>query len=106
MFPSVNRLRHLLLASGIALAVLFGQHAAALHDLAHATAQLGDKGGKLPAPCDQCFACAQLSGGATATPPAIPLFAVLGSTATMTRVAPVFTAQRVAFRSRAPPVLS
>ncbi len=102
----MNRSRHLLLAFGIALAVLFGQHAAALHDLAHATAQLGDKGGKLPAPCDQCFACAQLSGAATATAPALPLFAAVGSTAAVAHIAPVFTAQRVAFRSRAPPVVS
>ncbi len=96
------------LAQGLLLAaaLLFGQQAAALHDLSHATEQLSQKDAKPgSSTCDQCATCAQLAGGATATPPTLPVddAAPVQVAASLARDAA--SAPLLAFRSRAPPVL-
>jgi hypothetical protein len=99
-------LRRIALAFAVALALLFGQQAAALHDLGHAVSQLSHKGSGLPAStCDQCFACAQLSGAVGTSLPVVPELA-------LERGAPIdcsregfVAAPRFAFLSRGPPAL-
>lgn len=103
----MHRLRRLGFALWIALALLVGQQAAALHDLGHATSELSEKGGKpASATCDQCFLCAQLAGAVGATPPGItaPL-ASYGVPVALAVLAPQ-TAEAPPFLSRAPPALS
>ena len=99
--------RRLFAALWIALALLLGQQAAALHDLAHATEQLGDPS-KAPAgkhTCDQCFLSAQLSG-AVGTHVSIPPIVVAAPVdALARRDETVLPAPRLSFRSRAPPTL-
>jgi hypothetical protein len=98
----VNRLRRILFSLCMALAVVVGQQAVAMHDLAHAIGQKHDSTpGK--STCDKCFACAELSSavGVSIPPVALPdgapelIHAVADAAA---RAAP-----RLAFRSRAPP---
>ena len=98
--------RRLALAVGFAAVLLFGQQAAALHDLAHAKEQLSQKDGK-PASttCDQCFACAELSGAVGATPPRLPPDCPSPAQFEAPPPQPVAAAPLLAFRSRAPPVL-
>jgi hypothetical protein len=100
----MNALRRLGFALWLALALVAGQHAAALHDLGHASEKLSHKQDSKPAPskCDECFACAQLAGGAAATVATVPPVAC---------DAPAFAfssrdtsaALALAYRSRAPP---
>ena len=97
----------ILAALFLALALLVGQQAAALHDLAHATERIGQKNPGAPAhhACDQCFLSAQLAGaiGATiATLPAV-VAGIEPGELRFTEAAP--GAPRFAFLSRAPPAL-
>jgi len=70
----MKALRRLGFALWLALALVAGQQAAALHALGHATESLSQKDGKqLPSKCGECFACSQLSAGAAATIPEVPL---------------------------------
>lgn len=92
----------------LALAFLFGQQAAAQHWLSHAVEATRAKTGKA-APtdhCDQCLAMAGLGAGAPSQGPVLPLptlrHALLATYAAVD--APAST--RLAFRSRAPPVLT
>ncbi|MGZ5035196.1 MAG: hypothetical protein ACXWG1_18575 [Usitatibacter sp.] len=91
----------------LALALLVGQQAAALHDLGHATEKLSHKQDSKPASttCDQCFACAELSGAIGATLPSLPCVEGAPVQAAVSLDAGVDTAPRLAFRSRAPPTL-
>jgi hypothetical protein len=97
--------RRIALALWLALVLLVGQQAAALHDLGHATDRLSQKkeSQHRPSSCDKCFACAELSGAIGATVPAVPV--VLADNETPCVVgdlgSPLPT--RLAFRSRAPP---
>lgn len=91
----------------LALALLVGQQAMALHDLGHATEKLSQKQDSKPgsSTCDRCFACAELSGAVGATFPSLPSIE-----AAPVRFAPsldrgVAAGPRLAFRSRAPPTL-
>lgn len=99
-------LRRLGFALWLALALVAGQHAAALHDFAHIADKVSDKQDSktAPAKCGECFACAQLAGGAAATvatvPPVscdVPILAFLEQGAPATPA--------LAYRSRAPPTL-
>lgn len=102
----MSRFRRLGFALWLALALLVGQHSAALHDVAHAFEALSQPAdAKLPKPdCDTHFACSQL-GGALAASIAPPLPVVQG---TLERPARgelgVARASLPAYRSRAPPV--
>jgi hypothetical protein len=103
----MTRLRRIASAFWLALALLIGQHAAALHGLAHATEQFTQKKDSqhIPASCDKCFACAELSGGAA---PAVPSLAVVtaGGHLHLALLEPgASPAALLAFRSRAPPTL-
>ena len=101
----MSRLRHIFFALWLALAVVSGQQAVALHDLAHVT---GHKQDSTPgkSTCEKCFACAELSSavGTTIPPVALPETAPLACDSRAD--APPCSAPRLAFRSRAPPSLS
>ncbi len=90
----------------LALAVVFGQQAALLHGLGHASEKLSQKQDSKPVPakCDECFTCAQLAGGAPATAPTVPT--VTCGIDGVTHVQQVaIAAALLAYRSQAPPVL-
>ena len=101
----MTRVRRIFFALWMALAVVVGQQAVALHDLAHVA---GHKQDSTPgkSTCDKCFACAELSSavGASIPPVAVPDAApvLLDSTSR----AAAGAAPRLAFRSRAPPRFS
>jgi hypothetical protein len=98
--------KHLYSAFLLALALALGQYAGLLHGLGHASEQLSQKPGT-PAKvaCDQCFACAQLSGGAPSMPAVHEPPAAHEAHAILRHVAASLAAT-VVFHSRAPPVLS
>ena len=101
----MSRFRRLGLALWLALALLVGQQAAALHELGHAVAQFSDEGAPpSSAPCDKHFLFAQSFGpaGACESVPAVSADAV-AATPPAQQYAPATT--RFAFRSRAPPTL-
>jgi len=102
------QLRRFLAAFWIALALVVGQQAAALHDLSHASEQLAQNNKGKPAhhSCDQCFLSAQLSGAVGTTILALPVVPM--PLAVSSRVDDRFVpgAPRVPFRSRAPPALA
>jgi hypothetical protein len=101
----MSRIHRILFAFLMAFAVVIGQQAVAMHDLAHAT---GHKQESTPgkSTCDKCFACAELSSAVGASIPAVALpdgAPVLGEQHFGTAVC---AAPRLAFRSQAPPKLS
>jgi hypothetical protein len=103
----MTRLRRLASAFWLALALVVGQQASALHDLGHATERLASSKDSTSAPhaCGQCFVCSGLSSGAA---PSLPAFhAPQASSAAPAQVDPqcASTPARLAFRSRAPPTL-
>ena len=101
---SIRRLASIL---WLALALLVGQQAAALHDLGHATGQLTHKqdSNTAPASCDQCFACAELSGAVGITVPDVLVVAACTPRAAEPLDQSVASPARLAYRSRAPPAL-
>lgn len=101
----MKALRRLGFALWLALALVAGQHVAALHDLGHATEKLSQKDIKpAPSKCGECFACAQLAAGA---PAALVVFVLAPDHgAVTTRVAQgAAAAIALAYRSQAPPTL-
>jgi len=101
----MNRIRRFAYAFGLALALVVGQQAAALHALGHATERFAQTQDSLPnAPsCDEHFLFAGFSGALAASVPDLPTSA--GDTVPAVfdeRAAP--QPLRLAFRSRAPPV--
>ncbi|HEX6633907.1 MAG TPA: hypothetical protein VF038_08045 [Usitatibacter sp.] len=99
-------LRRIVLAFSLALALLFGQQAAALHDLGHAVDRIAHKS-SLPfgATCDECFACAQLAGAVGLSLPVVPPVLLPDGAPRDVRCESARLAARVPFLSRAPPVL-
>lgn len=97
-------LRRLGTALWLALALLVGQQAAALHDLGHAIQQVEHKG-STPAgnTCDECFACAQLGAAVGIDPPAIPQSAATDALPCTTHSSSFEAAPRLAFLSTGPP---
>ena len=100
-------IRRIALALWLALALLVGQQAAALHDLGHATGQLSHNQDSktAPATCDQCFACAELSGAVGVTMPVLAVIAACTPPAAEPVVPGAAIPARLAYRSRAPPTL-
>jgi|SRR5450432_461982 hypothetical protein len=100
-------IRRLATVLWLALALLVGQQAAALHDLGHATEKLSQKHDSKPGSttCDQCFACAELSGAAGTTLPQLPLSDADHAQWARPLDRGVAVAPRLAFHSRAPPSL-
>ena len=106
LYSPMKALRRIALAFAVALALLFGQQAAALHDLGHAVGQLSHKGSGSPgSTCDQCFACAQLSGAVGTSLPVVPTVALGHCAPAESPRKDVFAAPRFAFLSRGPPSL-
>lgn len=70
----MKALRRFGFALWLAIALLAGQHAAALHDLAHVSDKATHKQDSKTsaAKCGECFACAQLAGGAAGTFATVP----------------------------------
>ncbi|HSW84309.1 MAG TPA: hypothetical protein VLH12_12580 [Usitatibacter sp.] len=101
----MSRARRILFAFLMAFAVVVGQQAVAMHDLAHAT---GHKQESTPGKttCDKCFACAELSSAVGTSIPAVVLPDAVPVARDEHSEAAVCTAPRLAFRSRAPPKLS
>jgi hypothetical protein len=85
----------------MALAILAGQHAAAMHDFAHAAGHKEGVPGK--STCDKCFACAELSSAAGASSPPLALPRDGPRPVALAGEAAIGAAPFFAFRSRAPP---
>jgi hypothetical protein len=102
----MHAVRRVLLAFSLALALLVGQQAAALHDLGHAVDRIAHKG-SLPFgnTCDECFACAQLSGAVSPSLPAIPPVVLPDGAPRDADCRSAALPVRFAFLSRAPPSL-
>jgi hypothetical protein len=100
-------IRRLATVLWLALALLVGQQAAALHDLGHATEKLSQKHDSKPgsSTCDQCFACAELSGAVGTTLPTLPALDAAHAQCARPIEQGVAVAPRLAFHSRAPPTL-
>ena len=101
----MNRLRRIFFALWMALAVVVGQQAVAMHDLAHA---FGHKQESTPgkSTCDKCFACAELSSALGASIPPVALPDTAPSVVPVDSDSAACGAPRLAFRSRAPPARS
>ena len=101
----MSRFRKVLFALWMALAVVLGQQAVALHDLAHVA---GHKQDSTPgkATCDKCFACAELSSAVGASIPPVTLDDAAPLAQDSRSAAPARSAPLLAFRSRAPPAFS
>jgi hypothetical protein len=100
-------LNTLLGRSLLALALLFGQQHAALHWLSHAVEATQAKAGT-PATdlhCDDCLAVAGLGAAATASAPMLPASFARHALTSPLPTADAPSALRLAFRSRAPPIL-
>ena len=100
--------KHLAARGLLALAFLFAQQTAALHWLSHAVEATQAQTGKNAPPghhCDECLTLGALGAGATSAASTLPLtgaqHALPGSASDAVAPAPL----RLAFRSRAPPVL-
>jgi hypothetical protein len=102
----MHPVRRIVLAFSLALALLFGQQAAALHDLGHAVDRIAHKG-SLPFnnTCAECFACAQLGGAVGPALPAVAPVLLPDGAPRDARCASAITAPRFAFLSRGPPLL-
>ena len=102
----MHALRRLALAFSLALALLFGQQAAALHDLGHAVDRIAHKGSfPFGNTCADCFACAQLGGAVGPALPAVPPLLRPDGAPRDAQCTSATTAPRFAFLSRGPPVL-
>ena len=85
----------------MALAILAGQHAVAMHDFAHAAGHKEGAPGK--STCDKCFSCAELSSAVGATIPSVVLPDSAPLLVARACDAAIGAAPRFAFQSRAPP---
>ena len=101
--PSPNFTR-ILVALWMAVAILAGQHAVAMHDFAHAQGHKEGVPGKTT--CDKCFACAELSSAVGTTIPPVVLPDSAPLPAIVAHDAVIGAAPRLAFHSRAPPAHS
>ena len=103
VLPPLSGLRRVLFASWLALAIVLGQQAVVLHDLAHAA---GHKQESTPGKtaCDKCFACAELSGAMAASIVAVALTDSTQSLHASRGRAAVGAATWLAYRSQAPPL--
>jgi hypothetical protein len=96
------RVRRLASAFWLALALLLGQQAAALHALGHATERLHQHEAPAPSTCDQCGAFTQFAGAAPAFVAAIAIVAGLDLVVSAA-FTPAPSRTVVTSRSRAPP---
>jgi hypothetical protein len=100
----MRSVRRLVLAFSLALALLFGQQAAALHDLGHAVDRIAHKS---PLPfgntCGECFACAQLAGALGPALPTVPPVLLPDGAPRDVACISAAAAPRFGFLSRGPP---
>lgn len=102
----MKRWHRVLLAAGLALALVVGQQLVVLHALGHAADRIANKDSDATATCKVHFACSQLASIAGAKPPpAVPLslavHALHGA-----RDVPADVERSFAFLSRGPPIAS
>ena len=93
----------------LALAFLFAQQTAALHWLSHAVEATQSQAGKNAPPghhCDECLVLGALSAAATSGGTALPLSAAQHALPRQASGDAAPQPLRLAFRSRAPPVLT
>jgi hypothetical protein len=107
---SHRHLMHTLAARGVlALVFLLAQHTATLHWLSHAIEATHATVSKVSAPaadhCDECLALSALGAAATSGGVTLPSGAAHHALASAPAPAPSPTALRLAFQSRAPPIL-
>ena len=100
----MNRAARLIACFWLALAVVIGQQAVAMHDLSHATGHKESTPGK--STCDKCFACAELSSAVGASIPPVALLDGAPVLAHDVETASAPSATLLAYRSQAPPALS
>ena len=106
---SAALLKNLLARGLLALALLFAQQHAALHWLSHAVAATHAKpsgGSAAGEHCDECLALSALGAAAPSTYAPPPADAAQHALVAATPVATRSAALRLAFHSRAPPILS
>jgi hypothetical protein len=110
MRSSSSPLKKLVARGLLALAFLFAQQTAALHWLSHAVeatqAKAGSSTGGAPHHCDECLAVAAFGAAAPGAGFAFPASLVQLAPGVATAVTASPAAPRLAFRSRAPPILS
>ena len=106
-FRCMNRIRGILPALWLALALVLGQQAAALHDLGHAIQRIStDSQDQHPGSdtCDKCSLYAPFSGAAAAFI-AAPVVLTAAIVASFSAFLPAQSRTVVSSRSRAPPSL-
>jgi hypothetical protein len=98
----MSRIRRIFFALWMALAVVLGQQAVALHDLAHVA---GHKQDSTPGKdtCDKCFTCAELAGAVGSDIPALPWISATCAPPTTVVVLAAPTPARFAYQAQAPP---
>lgn len=103
----MKRPRHILIAFGLALALLLGQHGAALHALGHAVDVFTQKD-STPAPskCADHSLFSTIGAAVGSKPPVAAFVAAVTQVATAPLLASATLAARFSFHSRAPPTLS
>lgn len=99
----MNRARHILLAFGLALALLLGQHATALHGLAHASGELAQKDSAPAKTCEDHSLFVALGHGVAAKSTVAPLVAAASARPAVEASRSAALPQRFRFHSRAPP---
>ena len=101
----MKALRSLAICLWLAAILVVGQQLAALHELSHATEQLSQKGKPVGPACEQCVACAGMTGVPGAHVPTVP------EPACTAEQVPQYCAEGAQpepflnFRSRAPPTI-
>jgi len=102
-----STLRTLLARGVLALLLVFAQQQATLHWLSHAVDSVAQKAKQGPNDvCDECAALVAFGAMAVPTLPALPLACGESPLVDVAEPASIARAPQLAFRSRAPPVLS
>jgi hypothetical protein len=100
-------LRTLLARGVLALLLVFAQQQATLHWLSHAVDSVAQKAKHGPNDvCDECAGLTAFGAMAAPTPPALPLPRDDSTLVDVVEPVSIARAPQLAFRSRAPPVLS
>lgn len=98
------RLRQLFFAFGLAVALVLGQHATALHALAHATGDVQQKDSTSPGKtCEEHSLFVALGHGVAAKSAIAPLVAAQCARPAVEALRSAALPQRFRFHSRAPP---
>lgn len=100
----MNRARHILVAFCFALALVLGQHATALHALAHASGEVQQKDSSSPGKtCEEHSLFVALGHGVVAKSAIAPLVAAASARPAVEALRSAALPQRFRFHSRAPP---